>query len=181
MFNFSYCSFKIKRISKVNTTDNDIFVDISDFTESISKELNSALKQCIECGKCVGSCTASRVAADYSMRKIIKKVIEKDESVLRDEMIWMCFLCGQCEMICPKKDMNLPRLIQKLREIAIQKGYAPSKLIILTDWLDKFFSRGKIAGPNQISSDHLKKIKEVGEKSGVNTLRKFIEDLNIES
>lgn len=179
MFNFSSYSFKTKRNCKVNATDNDICTDVSDFTECISDELKQALKQCIECGKCVGYCTAALIS-DYNMREIIKKVLEKDESVLRDEMIWMCFLCGQCEMVCPKEDMDLPRLIQRLREIAIQKGFAPSKLNILTEWLDKFFNKGKIAGPNQISSEHVKEIKEVAEKSGVNALRKFIENLNDE-
>ncbi|MHA1727111.1 MAG: 4Fe-4S dicluster domain-containing protein [Promethearchaeota archaeon] len=162
--------------SKVNGSENTDKTDTYDFTESIPIKLRNALRQCIECGKCVGSCTAARVS-DFNIREIVKNVINKDDSVLRGDNIWKCFLCNQCEMICPKKDMNLPELIQRLREIAIQRGYAPFKLKGLTNWLDRFFKQGKIAGPNQLGNKRLNELGEIAEKSGVNTLKKYVEKL----
>jgi hypothetical protein len=73
--------------------------------------------------------------------------------------------------------MDLPELIFRLREISIQLGYAPEKLKSLTDWLDKFFEKGKIAGPNQVSDNRIKDIKEIAEKSGVNSLKEYISQL----
>ncbi|MHA1869544.1 MAG: 4Fe-4S dicluster domain-containing protein, partial [Promethearchaeota archaeon] len=89
-----------------------------DFVSCIPERLQNAMTQCIECGKCVGSCTAARVS-DFNPRTIVRKVLEHDESVLSDETLWMCFLCHQCWMVCPREDMDLPDLIFRLREISI--------------------------------------------------------------
>lgn len=149
-----------------------------DFTRCIPEELFKALNQCIECGKCVGTCTAARVS-DFNSREIVQKVLEHDESVLKDESLWECFLCHYCWMICPKENMDLPALIFRLREISIEKGYAPEKLEGLTQWLDDFFKRGKIAGPNQVSEERVGNLRTLGEDSGVNVLRDHVENLPV--
>lgn len=161
---------------KSGSTGNKTCEDEEDFTKCIPDEILNTLNQCIECGKCVGTCPAARVS-DFNSREIVKKVLEKDESVLQDESLWECFLCHYCWMICPKKDMDLPELIFRLREISIEKGYAPEKLESLTHWLDDFFKRGKIAGPNEVSSNRVDNLKDIGENSGVNVLRGHVEQL----
>lgn len=147
-----------------------------DFTQNLPESLRNVLYQCITCGKCVGSCTAARVS-DFNPRLIVAKVIDKDESVLTDEMLWKCFLCHQCAMLCPKKDMDLPDLIYRLRQIAIQKGIAPTPLKNLNNWLYRFFDSGKIAGPNHVSEERADRLKKVAETSGVNVYKKCIEEL----
>lgn len=147
-----------------------------DFTQYIPEKLMKALSQCIECGKCVGICTAARVS-DFNSRKIVKMVLDHNHDVLKDENLWKCFLCHYCWMVCPKKNMDLPELIFRLREISIQLGYAPEKLKSLTDWLEKYFEKGKIAGPNQVSDERIQELKKLAETSGVNTLKEFIDKL----
>lgn len=160
----------------IDSCDESKFEKDDDFTQYIPQKLMKALTQCIECGKCVGICTAARVS-NFNSRKIVKMVLEHNADVLKDENLWKCFLCHYCWMVCPKKDMDLPELIFRLREISIQLGYAPEKLKSLTDWLEKYFEKGKIAGPNQVSNERLQEIKKVAETSGVNTLKEYVEKL----
>ncbi|MBD3353819.1 MAG: 4Fe-4S dicluster domain-containing protein [Candidatus Lokiarchaeota archaeon] len=149
----------------------------NDFTNCIPEKLMKALHQCIECGKCVGTCTAARVS-DFNSREIVQKVLDKDESVLTDENLWKCFLCHYCWMVCPKKDMDLPELIFRLREISIEKGYAPKKLSKLTHWLDRFFKNGKIAGPNFVSTERVENLKEVAKEQDVEVLAEYVKKLD---
>ncbi len=150
--------------------------DNEDFTQNLPASLRKALYQCITCGKCVGSCTAARVS-DFNPRIIVSKVIDKDESVLTDETLWKCFLCHNCAMLCPKKDMDLPDLIYRLRQIAIQKGIAPVALKKLDNWLYRFFESGKIAGPNHVSEERTEQLKKVAETSGVNVYKRCLEEI----
>jgi len=124
----------------------------------------------------MGSCTAARVS-DFNPRIIVTKVLDNDESVLTDETLWKCFLCHQCAMLCPKKDMDLPDLIYRLRQIAIQKGIAPPALKKLNNWLYRFFESGKIAGPNSVSEERTIRLKKVAECSGVNIYKQCIDEL----
>ncbi|MHA1340149.1 MAG: 4Fe-4S dicluster domain-containing protein [Promethearchaeota archaeon] len=149
---------------------------LNKFTECIPPKLMRSLKQCIECGKCVGICTAARVS-DFNSREIVKKVLEGDESVLSDENLWKCFLCHYCWMVCPKEDMDLPELIFRLREISIERGYAPDKLSSLTHWLSRFFENGKIAGPNKVSKQRIENIRNIAKISGVFVLEQRVKRL----
>ena len=151
-------------------------VEKADFTQNLPESLRNALHQCITCGKCVGSCTAARVS-DFNPRIIVSRVLDKDESILSDEILWKCFLCHQCAMVCPKKDMDLPDLIYRLRQIAIQKGIAPLGLKKLDNWLYRYFDSGKIAGPNHVSEKRAERLKSVAETSGVNIYKKCIEEI----
>ncbi len=146
------------------------------FTNKLPENLRNALYQCISCGKCVSNCTAARVS-DYNPRLIVAKVIDQDEQVLSDEMLWKCFLCHQCAMICPQKDMDLPDLIYRLRQIAIQKGIAPIELKKLDNWLYRFFDSGKIAGPNSVKEKRTEQLKKIAETSGVNIYKHCIEEM----
>lgn len=158
-------------------TDPYLCDDYIDFRECIPQKLMKALRQCIECGKCVGICTAARVSPNYNSRKIVKKVLEGDESVLKDPELWECFLCNYCYMVCPKKDMNLPDLIFRLREISVKRGYAPEKLTVLTNWLDRFFKDGKIAGPNKVPDQRTVELRKIAEKNCITVMRQYIENL----
>jgi len=149
------------------------------FTKRIPNKIIMALKQCIECGKCVGICTAARIS-NFNSREIVKKVLEQNESVLNDDELWKCFLCHYCWMVCPKEDMDLPELILRLRELSIEKGYAPKKLNSLIQWLHRFFKDGKIAGPNKVSKQRIEDIKKIAETSGVLILEDRVKNLNLQ-
>ena len=102
----------------------------SDWNWEFYKELvddvddNKGIIACWSCGKCVGSCPASKVS-NFNIRKIIRKVLKGDKSVLKDSDIWYCFLCSHCHRLCPKDNINIPLLIINLRNESFKKGFGP--------------------------------------------------------
>ena len=107
----------------------DVYSD-SEWNWEFYKELvddieeNKNLIQCVQCGKCVGACPATKVS-NFNIRKIIGKVLRGDKSVLKDSDIWYCFLCERCKRVCPKDNINIPLLIINLRNESFKKGFGP--------------------------------------------------------
>lgn len=97
-----------------------------DFYHELSDDVdvNVNIIQCISCGKCVGDCPASKVSK-FNIRKIIRKVLRGDKSVLKDSDIWYCYLCERCKRVCPKDNINIPLLIINLRNESFKKGFGP--------------------------------------------------------
>ena len=97
-----------------------------EFYEELVEDVddNKNIIQCISCGKCVGDCPAAKVS-DFNIRKIIRKVLRGDKSVLKDSDIWYCYLCERCKRVCPRENINIPMLIINLRNESFKKGYGP--------------------------------------------------------
>ena len=116
-----------------------------EFYEELVEDVNENknIIQCIACGKCVGDCPASKVS-NFNSRKIIKKVLRGDKSVLKDSDIWHCYLCERCKRVCPKENINIPMLIINLRNEAFKKGYGPrySDLRKYVEMSERFLTRG---------------------------------------
>ena len=78
-----------------------------------------AIRSCIQCGVCTGSCpTASQW--DYPPRKVIAMV----RAGLRDELLssnsmWFCASCYACTVRCPR-DIKPTEIIHALETIAIK-------------------------------------------------------------
>jgi heterodisulfide reductase subunit C len=106
-------------------------------------EENKNIVQCISCGKCVGDCPAAKVS-NFNSRKIIKKVLIGDKSVLRDSDIWYCYLCEKCKRICPRDNINIPLLIINLRNESFKKGYGPryNDLRKYVEMAERFLTQG---------------------------------------
>lgn len=102
----------------------------SDWNWDFYKELvddveeNKNIISCISCGKCVGDCPAAKVS-NFNIRKIIRRILRGDKSVLKDSDIWYCYLCERCKRVCPKENINIPLLILNLRNESFKKGYGP--------------------------------------------------------
>ena len=107
----------------VEYTDTDWNWDFYNELEDDVEE-NKNIIQCISCGKCVGDCPATKVS-NFNIRKIIRKVLRGDKSVLKDSDIWYCYLCERCKRVCPKDNINIPLLIINLRNESFKKGYGP--------------------------------------------------------
>jgi len=118
-----------------------------DFLETLTKDVkeNRNIIQCIECGKCVGECPAAKVS-DFNIRKIIRKVLRGDKSVLKDSDIWFCFLCERCKRVCPKEGINIPLLILNLRNESFKKGYGPryNDLTKYVEMSERFLINGTV-------------------------------------
>ncbi len=123
----------------------------SDWNWDFYKELvedvedNKNIIQCISCGKCVGECPASKISK-FNIRKIIKKVLRGDRSVLKDSDIWHCFLCERCKRVCPKTNINIPLLIINLRNESFKKGFGPkyNDLRKYVEMSERFLTKGVV-------------------------------------
>jgi len=128
----------------------DVYSD-SDWNWEFYKELvddveeNKNIIQCVQCGKCVGACPATKVS-NFNIRKIIGKVLRGDESVLKDSDIWYCYLCEHCKRICPKDNINIPLLIINLRNESFKKGYGPryNNLLKYVEMSERFLTKGVV-------------------------------------
>jgi heterodisulfide reductase subunit C len=84
------------------------------------------LLRCIHCGTCTASCP-SAAAMDLTPRHMWRMVqLGLTEQVLRSKTIWLCSLCYQCHVRCPR-GIPLTETIVTLKEIALERGIAQSR------------------------------------------------------
>ncbi len=76
---------------------------------------------CIQCGTCTASCPAAH-AMDLSPRRMWRMVqLGMTEEVLQSKSIWLCSLCYNCHVRCPR-GIPLTETITRLKELAIERG-----------------------------------------------------------
>ncbi|MFX0141492.1 MAG: 4Fe-4S dicluster domain-containing protein [Candidatus Hodarchaeota archaeon] len=118
-----------------------------EFYEELVEDVdeNKNIIQCISCGKCVGDCPASKVSG-FNIRKIIRKVLRGDKSVLKNSEIWYCYLCERCKRVCPRENINIPMLIINLRNESFKKGYGPkyNDLRKYVEMAERFLTTGVV-------------------------------------
>jgi heterodisulfide reductase subunit C len=80
---------------------------------------------CIQCGTCSASCPAAD-AMDLSPRQMWRMVqLGLTDEVLRSKTMWLCSLCYQCQVRCPR-GIPLTETITRLKELAIERGIVSS-------------------------------------------------------
>jgi len=126
---------------------------------------NKNLIHCISCGKCVGECPATKIS-NFNIRKIIRKVLRGDKSVLSDSDIWYCFLCERCKRVCPKKGINIPLLIINLRNESFKKGFGPkySDLRKYVEMSERFLTTGVVVEEslgNNLPQERIDELNEI--------------------
>jgi heterodisulfide reductase subunit C len=78
------------------------------------------LSTCIQCGTCTASCPSAS-AMDITPRKMWRMVqLGMVDDVLRSKTMWLCSICYQCQMRCPR-GIPLTETIAKLKQLAIQQ------------------------------------------------------------
>ena len=128
-------------------------------------EENRNIIQCISCGKCVGECPATKIS-NFNIRKIIRKVLRGDKSVISNSDIWYCFLCEKCKRVCPREGINIPLLILNLRNESFKKGFGPkyNDLRKYVEMAEKFLTNGTVLeGPldGSLSQERVKELNEI--------------------
>jgi heterodisulfide reductase subunit C len=93
------------------TTDAEIL-------ERMKAACKDTLK-CMQCGICSGSCPSGRHTA-LNIRRIVRKATRTTD-VLKDEQLWMCTTCYNCQERCPR-DIDIVDVVFKLRAIAVHEG-----------------------------------------------------------
>jgi heterodisulfide reductase subunit C len=103
-----------------------------------------ALRECIQCGTCSGTCPVA-IYMDYTPRRLIamaREGLKKD--VLSSFTVWLCSSCYACTVRCPQK-IKITDIMYAFKRLALQEGFYPNKFP--TSVLAKeFFSEAKKNG-----------------------------------
>lgn len=86
-----------------------------------SKEDMERLKQCLQCGRCVGGCPSGRRTA-WRIRKIFEETaIGLKDKVLTSDDLWKCTTCYTCQERCPR-GIHTTDIVRILRNMAVKNG-----------------------------------------------------------
>lgn len=78
------------------------------------------LLACNQCGKCSAGCPVAG-AMDLLPSQAVRMAQLGMEEVLQSRTVWTCASCLTCVTRCPK-GVDLPRLMEALREISLRAG-----------------------------------------------------------
>jgi len=93
----------------------------SDLVRRIEEISGQDLLACYQCGACSAGCPVA-FAMDMLPSQVIRLVqLGQVEEALDSETIWFCAACQTCYARCPK-GVDLSRIMEALREIALQRG-----------------------------------------------------------
>jgi heterodisulfide reductase subunit C len=73
----------------------------------------------MQCGVCSGSCPSGRHTS-LNIRKIVRNATRTTD-VLKDEQLWMCTTCYNCQERCPR-NIDIVDSILAIRAIAVREG-----------------------------------------------------------
>ena len=94
------------------------------FAELVARESGQPIEACYQCGKCSAGCPLA-TEMDYSPNQVLRmlqlEMAEFDAKVLGSLSIWLCLTCQTCMACCPK-EVDLPRVMDFLREQSLRRG-----------------------------------------------------------
>jgi heterodisulfide reductase subunit C len=90
------------------------------FVQKVEEISGQDLLACNQCGKCSAGCPIV-AAMDLLPSQVIRMAQLGMEEVLESETIWICASCLTCVTRCPK-GVDLPRLMEAVRQIALRQG-----------------------------------------------------------
>jgi len=115
-----------------------------EFVRRIEEISGQDLLSCNQCGKCSAGCPVV-AAMDLLPSQVIRMAQLGMEEVLESNTIWICASCLTCVTRCPK-GVDLPRLVEALRQIALRQGVAKLDLNVLPPELLKEVPQLAIVG-----------------------------------
>lgn len=126
-----------------------------EIAETVIKDMkaseNMGLLKCIQCGICTSVCPAAR-QTDYDPRELVKRVLDNDETLINDDILWDCFYCYTCHSMCPVN--NSPcEINQILKQKAIDNGKGKPKIAPFTEYADSYLQIGLGTIPDYFLED----------------------------
>jgi heterodisulfide reductase subunit C len=94
------------------------------FVQEVETISGQDLLACNQCGKCSSGCPVADTL-DVLPSAVLRMAQLGIEDVLEAHTIWSCASCLTCVSRCPK-DVDLPRVMEALRTIAMQRGIQPA-------------------------------------------------------
>ena len=114
------------------------------FVRQVEEISGQDLLSCNQCGKCSAGCPVV-AAMDLLPSQVIRMAQLGMEDVLESNTIWICASCLTCGTRCPK-GVDLPRLMEALRQVALRQGVAELDLSALPPELVKEVPQLAIVG-----------------------------------
>lgn len=91
------------------------------FLNNVMARSGVNINLCWQCKCCTGGCPFSDFM-DYHPNQLLRMVqLCFKEEVLKSSVIWICVGCNTCSKECPQS-VDMPAVMDSLREIAIQEG-----------------------------------------------------------
>jgi len=85
-----------------------------------------ALRDCIQCGTCSGTCPVS-IYMDYTPRRLVALTGENlKNDVLGSQAIWLCSSCYACTARCPQ-NIKITDIMYAFKRKALEYKYFPGK------------------------------------------------------
>lgn len=100
---------------------------------------------------CTSVCPAAK-HSDYNPRDIIERVLEGDETIIKDETLWDCFYCYTCQSICPVGN-SVCEVNQVLKQIAFDNDEVNDKLEPFANYGETYINQGTGSIPNNFIKD----------------------------
>ncbi len=97
------------------------------FVQEVETLSGQNLLACNQCGKCGAGCPVA-YALDVLPNAILRLAQLGLEDVLEAQTIWVCAACQTCLSRCPK-GVDVPRVMEALRTLAMQRGLQPVDLM----------------------------------------------------
>ncbi|MGF7117759.1 ferredoxin:CoB-CoM heterodisulfide reductase subunit HdrC [Methanobacterium oryzae] len=165
-----------------------------ELAESIKKDLkaskNLEILKCIQCGMCTSVCPAAR-HTDYDPREIVKRALDNDKNLIKDDIIWDCFYCYTCHSVCPVN--NSPcEVNQILKQKSIENGVGKPKVAPFSEYAESYLECGLGTIPSCFFDDLIKdygkewlelkdKLEDIREELGLGSMplpEKDVNDIN---
>jgi heterodisulfide reductase subunit C len=90
------------------------------FVRQVEEISGQDLLACNQCGRCSAGCPVV-AAIDVLPSQVVRMAQLGMEEILESDTIWICASCLTCATRCPK-GVDLPRLMEALRQIALRRG-----------------------------------------------------------
>jgi heterodisulfide reductase subunit C len=119
----------------------------NDLSQEVLQNCGVDIARCLECGKCSGGCSNAHIF-DFTPRKIVQMIkVGDEERLLHMDALWTCVACQLCVDRCPS-GIDIPRLMDYLREKAIALGILPTRPAVELFhrlMLDEVNNRGRVS------------------------------------
>ncbi len=103
-----------------------------DLRQEIEAKSGVDLSKCYQCGKCSAGCPLA-FAMDYTPRQLIRMLqLGLVDEALGSHTPWLCVSCQACYTRCPR-EINLPRLMEVIRQEARRRGIIKEKNVEIFD------------------------------------------------
>lgn len=96
------------------------------FLDQVMERSGQNLLQCLQCGKCSGSCPITSKTVGGPRRLIARILSGMQEQALKDPTWWYCVSCGTCATRCPV-EINMYAVSTALCEMAAEQGIEASE------------------------------------------------------